>query len=50
MRVKMVVAYDGTNYSGWQIQPNGVTIEQKLNEALQALLGEDIRSGKRLYF
>ena len=43
MRVKMVVAYDGTNYSGWQIQPNGVTIEQKLNEALQALLGEDIR-------
>ena len=35
MRVKMVVAYDGTNYSGWQIQPNG--------EALQALLGEDIR-------
>lgn len=44
MRVKMVVAYDGTNYSGWQIQPNGVTIEQKLNEALQALLGEDILS------
>ena len=43
MRVKMVVAYDGTKYSGWQIQPNGVTIEQKLNEALQALLGEDIR-------
>ena len=63
MRVKMVVAYDGTNYSGWQIQPNGVTIEQKLNEALQALLGGGDRSdrrkphgrggtfsGKRLYF
>ena len=29
MRVKMVVAYDGTNYSGWQIQPNGVTIDRK---------------------
>lgn len=43
MRVKMIVAYDGTNYSGWQIQPNGVTIEQKLNEALGALLGEDIK-------
>lgn len=41
MRVKMIVAYDGTNYSGWQIQPNGVTIEQKLNEALTALLGEE---------
>ena len=42
-RVKMIVAYDGTNYSGWQIQPNGVTIEQKLNEALSALLGESIK-------
>ena len=42
MRVKMIVAYDGTNYCGWQIQPNGVTIEQKLNEALSALLGSRI--------
>jgi tRNA pseudouridine38-40 synthase len=39
----MIVAYDGTNYCGWQVQPNGVTIEEKLNEALTALLGEDIR-------
>lgn len=43
MRVKMIVAYDGTNYSGWQIQPNGITIEQKLNEALCDLLKEDIK-------
>lgn len=42
-KVKLVVAYDGTNYCGWQIQPNGVTIEQKLNEALTQLLGEDIK-------
>lgn len=42
-RIKMIVAYDGTNYCGWQIQPNGVTIEQKLNEALSALLKEDIK-------
>ena len=40
MRVKMIVAYDGTNYSGWQVQPNGITIEQKLTEALTALLQE----------
>ena len=26
-RVKLVVAYDGTNYCGWQVQPNGITIE-----------------------
>lgn len=42
MRVKMVVAYDGTNYCGWQIQPNGITIEQVLNEHLSRLLGEEI--------
>lgn len=41
-RVKLVVAYDGTNYSGWQLQKNAVTIEQKLNEALSELLGEEI--------
>lgn len=41
-RVKLVVAYDGTNYSGWQLQKNAVTIEQKLNEALTDLLGEEI--------
>ena len=42
-RVKLIVAYDGTNYSGWQLQKNAVTIEQKLNEALFDLLGEDIQ-------
>lgn len=41
-RVKLVVAYDGTNYSGWQRQPNSITIEEKLNDALFALLGEHI--------
>ena len=37
-RVKMIVAYDGTNYCGWQLQPNGITIEQVLNEHLSRLL------------
>ena len=41
-RVGIVVAYDGTNYSGWQIQPNGVTIQGVLNETLSRLLGEEI--------
>lgn len=41
-RVRMVVAYDGTNYHGWQIQPDKVTIESTLNEALTRLLGEPI--------
>lgn len=42
-RVKMIVAYDGTNYCGWQVQPNGVTIEEMLNKNLSELLGEDIQ-------
>lgn len=42
-RVKLTVAYDGTNYCGWQIQPNRITIEEVLNHALSGLLGEDIR-------
>lgn len=41
-RVKLIVAYDGTNYKGWQVQPNGITVEQVLNENLSRLLGEEI--------
>lgn len=41
-RVRLWVAYDGTNYHGWQIQNNGVTIESELNKALSQLLGEEI--------
>lgn len=41
-RVKMVVAYDGTNYCGWQCQNNGLTIEEVLNRELSALLKEEI--------
>lgn len=43
MRVKLVVAYEGTNYCGWQVQPNGITIEEVLNRALSELLHEDIQ-------
>lgn len=42
-RIQMTVAYDGTNYCGWQFQPNGITIEEVLNQHLSQLLGEDIR-------
>lgn len=41
-RVKLTVAYDGTNYCGWQVQPNGVTIESELNRHLSELLREEI--------
>ena len=41
-RVKLTIAYDGTNYCGWQIQPNGITIEEIVNKALSKLTGEKI--------
>ena len=53
-RVKLIVAYDGTNYHGWQTQPNAVTIEEVLNHHLSELLKEEIkvigiRHGEKMY-
>lgn len=42
MRVKLVVAYDGTDYCGWQVQPNGITVEEVLNRELSRLFKEEI--------
>jgi len=42
-RIRLIVAYDGTNYCGWQIQPNGITIEEVLNRQLSQLLKEKIQ-------
>lgn len=42
-RIRLVVAYDGTCYYGWQIQPGRVTVESKLNTALTGLLQEPIQ-------
>lgn len=39
MRIKLTVEYDGTEYCGWQVQPNGVTVQQRLNEAIRAVTG-----------
>ncbi len=41
-RIKLVVAYDGTHYCGFQFQKNGPTIEAELNRALSELTGEEI--------
>ncbi|MDD7740901.1 MAG: tRNA pseudouridine(38-40) synthase TruA [Fusicatenibacter sp.] len=38
-RIKLTVAYDGTNYCGWQVQPNGMTVQEALNDALSDLFG-----------
>lgn len=41
-RIKLEIAYDGTNYCGWQIQPNGITVEEVINKTLSEMLNEEI--------
>lgn len=36
------LAYDGSNYKGWQIQPNGITVQAVLTHALNVLLRQEI--------
>ncbi len=42
-RIRLTVAYDGTNYHGWQVQPGVTTIESMLNQGLKDLFGEEIQ-------
>jgi tRNA pseudouridine38-40 synthase len=42
-RVRLAVAYDGTAYAGWQIQPNGPTIQAALEEVLARILQGPVR-------
>ncbi len=39
-RVLLTIAYDGTNYHGWQVQKNAVTVQQVLCENLEKMLGK----------
>lgn len=38
-RIKLLVAYDGTDYVGWQYQPNGLSVQQCLEQAVGQLTG-----------
>ena len=42
MRYFITLSYDGTRYHGWQIQPNGDSIQQRLQEALSTLLRQPV--------
>jgi tRNA pseudouridine38-40 synthase len=39
MNVKLTIEYDGTNYCGWQVQPNGESIQGVLERAVSTLSG-----------
>ncbi len=41
-RYFIYLAYDGTNYHGWQIQPNGISVQECLMKALSTFLRRDI--------
>ena len=41
--IKLTIEYDGTNYVGWQCQPNGVSVQQVMEEALAKILKEPVR-------
>lgn len=42
MRYFIEFSYNGTNYHGWQIQPNAITVQEVLNKNLSLLLKEEI--------
>ena len=41
-RYFLYLAYDGTNYHGWQIQPNGISVQEVLQKALATLLRQPV--------
>lgn len=41
MKILLKISFLGTNYCGYQVQPNGITVQQKLNEATKQLFGYD---------
>lgn len=41
--IKLTIEYDGTNYSGWQNQENAITVQEKIEEAIYKITGEEVR-------
>ncbi len=44
MRILLTISYDGTDFCGYQIQPNGRTVEEVLNTAIETLTGKKVKS------
>lgn len=42
VKYKLLIAYDGTNYSGWQVQPTGVSIQELLQNAIKTVIREEV--------
>ncbi|MBQ9828009.1 MAG: tRNA pseudouridine(38-40) synthase TruA [Lachnospiraceae bacterium] len=42
MRIKLIIAYDGTDYCGWQVQNNGKSIQRAVQDAIEDLYGHEV--------
>jgi len=42
-RYRITVAYDGTNYAGWQVQPGHPTVQAAIEDALRRITGETVK-------
>ncbi|MDD3308062.1 MAG: tRNA pseudouridine(38-40) synthase TruA [Acetobacterium sp.] len=40
--IQLIISYRGTNYCGWQVQPNGVTVQEVIMRAIKDLTGEAV--------
>ncbi len=40
--IKLLIEYDGTNFVGWQIQPNGRSVQGEIKKAIKQITGEDV--------
>lgn len=42
MNIRLKLQYDGTKYHGWQIQPNGITVQEKLTDAVEKVINKRV--------
>ena len=43
VRLKLTIAFDGTNYAGWQVQKSGVAVQELIEKALKNIFGIELR-------
>src|SRR5580704_11306273 len=49
MKLKLTIAYDGSNYAGWQVQKTGIGVQQRVEEAIAKIFpgATGLRSSSR---
>ena len=45
-KILLKICYDGTDFCGWQVQPNGISVQQRMCEALDDLLSEKVKKNE----